>query len=60
MQCGYCTSGMIMSGFALLQKSRDPSEAEIIRFMSGNICRCGVYQRIMAAIQDGARALQTK
>jgi aerobic-type carbon monoxide dehydrogenase small subunit (CoxS/CutS family) len=51
---------MIMSGFALLQKSRDPSEAEIIRFMSGNICRCGVYQRIMAAIQDGARALQTK
>jgi aerobic-type carbon monoxide dehydrogenase small subunit (CoxS/CutS family) len=60
MQCGYCASGMIMSGFALLQKSRDPSEAEIIRFMSGNICRCGVYQRIMAAIQDGARALQTK
>ena len=60
MQCGYCTSGMIMSGYALLLKSRDPSEAEIIRSMSGNICRCGVYQRIMAAIKDSARALQNK
>ena len=60
MQCGYCTSGMIMSGYALLQKSRDPSEAEIIRSMGGNICRCGVYQRIMAAIKDSARALQNK
>jgi aerobic-type carbon monoxide dehydrogenase small subunit (CoxS/CutS family) len=60
MQCGYCTSGMIMSGYALLQKSRDPSEAEIIRSMGGNICRCGVYQRIIAAIKDGAQALQNK
>jgi aerobic-type carbon monoxide dehydrogenase small subunit (CoxS/CutS family) len=60
MQCGYCTSGMIMSGFALLQKSRDPSEAEIIRSMRGNICRCGVYQRILAAIKDGAKTLQNK
>jgi aerobic-type carbon monoxide dehydrogenase small subunit (CoxS/CutS family) len=60
MQCGYCTSGMIMSGYALLQKSRDPSEAEIIRSMNGNVCRCGVYQRIIAAIKDGAKALQNK
>jgi aerobic-type carbon monoxide dehydrogenase small subunit (CoxS/CutS family) len=60
MQCGYCTSGMIMSGYALLQKNQDPSENEIIRAMSGNICRCGVYQRIIAAIREGAKTLQTK
>jgi aerobic-type carbon monoxide dehydrogenase small subunit (CoxS/CutS family) len=55
LQCGYCTSGMIMSGVALLQKHRDPSEAEIIRFMEGNVCRCGAYQRIVAAIREAAR-----
>jgi aerobic-type carbon monoxide dehydrogenase small subunit (CoxS/CutS family) len=60
MQCGYCTSGMIMSGYGLLQKSNNPSEAEIIRSMNGNVCRCGVYQRIIAAIKDGAKTLQTK
>src|SRR5580693_4640511 len=60
LQCGYCTSGMIMSGYALLQKSHDPSESEIIRAMSGNVCRCGVYQRIIAAIREGGKALQTK
>jgi aerobic-type carbon monoxide dehydrogenase small subunit (CoxS/CutS family) len=60
MQCGYCTSGMIMSGYALLQKSANPSEAEIVRSMNGNVCRCGVYQRIIAAIKDGAQTLQTK
>jgi aerobic-type carbon monoxide dehydrogenase small subunit (CoxS/CutS family) len=60
MQCGYCTSGMIMSAYGLLQKSRDPSESEIIRSMGGNICRCGVYQRILAAIKDAAKALQNK
>ena len=60
MQCGYCTSGKIMSGYGLLQKSNNPSEAEIIRSMNGNVCRCGVYQRIIAAIKDGAQTLQTK
>jgi len=60
MQCGYCTSGMIMSGYALLQKSHDPSESEIVRAMSGNVCRCGVYQRIIAAIREGGKTLQTK
>ena len=60
MQCSYCTSGMIMSGYALLQKSHDPSESEIIRSMNGNVCRCGVYQRIIAAIKEGAKTLQTK
>ncbi|MDB6023318.1 MAG: (2Fe-2S)-binding domain protein [Pedosphaera sp.] len=58
MQCGYCTSGMIMSGVALLQKKPNPSEAEIIRSMSGNICRCGTYQRIISAIKAGAKAIQ--
>jgi isoquinoline 1-oxidoreductase alpha subunit len=51
---------MIMSGYALLLKSPDPSEAEIIRSMTGNICRCGVYQRIIAAIKDAAKTLQNK
>ena len=59
MQCAYCTSGMIMSAYALLQKKPDPSEAEIVRSMSGNICRCGTYQRIIAAIRSAAQSLQT-
>ena len=58
MQCAYCTSGMLMSSFALLQKKPNPSEAEIIRSMNGNICRCGTYQRIITAIKEGAKALQ--
>jgi aerobic-type carbon monoxide dehydrogenase small subunit (CoxS/CutS family) len=58
MQCAYCTSGMIMSSYALLQKKPNPSEDEISRTMNGNICRCGVYQRIMVAIKEGAKALQ--
>jgi len=53
-QCAYCTSGMIMSGVALLRKRKNPSEAEIVRFMDGNICRCGTYQRIIAAIKQAA------
>jgi aerobic-type carbon monoxide dehydrogenase small subunit (CoxS/CutS family) len=57
-QCGYCTSGMIMSGVALLRKRKNPSEAEIIRFMDGNICRCGTYQRIIAAIKEAAGKTQ--
>jgi len=48
---------MIMSAFALLQKKRNPSEDEIIRSMNGNICRCGAYNRIIAAIKEGAGAL---
>lgn len=58
MQCGYCTSGMLMSGVALLQRKPNPSEDEIIRSMNGNICRCGTYQRIITAIKTGAKALQ--
>jgi isoquinoline 1-oxidoreductase alpha subunit len=49
---------MIMSATALLQKKANPSEPEIVRAMNGNICRCGVYQRIIAAIKEGAQTLQ--
>lgn len=58
MQCAYCTSGMIMSSYALLQKKPNPSEDEIVRSMNGNICRCGTYGRIITAIKEGAKALQ--
>jgi aerobic-type carbon monoxide dehydrogenase small subunit (CoxS/CutS family) len=51
MQCGYCTPGMIVSGVALLKKTPHPSEAEIRRAMEGNVCRCGTYLRIVAAVQ---------
>ena len=57
-QCAYCTSGMILAGFALLKKNPHPSEPEIVRAMNGNVCRCGAYQRIIAAIQDAAREIQ--
>jgi xanthine dehydrogenase YagT iron-sulfur-binding subunit len=51
-QCGYCTSGQIMSAVALLKEPCGPKDAEVKEFMSGNICRCGAYQNIVAAIQD--------
>lgn len=55
MQCGYCTSGMIMSAVALLQRNPAPNEGEIIQFMDGNVCRCGTYPRIVSAIQKAAK-----
>jgi aerobic-type carbon monoxide dehydrogenase small subunit (CoxS/CutS family) len=58
MQCGYCTPGMIMSAVALLKKNSDPSEAEIGRSMEGNICRCGTYPRIVAAVRLAAKAMK--
>jgi aerobic-type carbon monoxide dehydrogenase small subunit (CoxS/CutS family) len=53
-QCGYCQSGQIMSAVALLAKNKKPSDADIDAAMSGNICRCGTYQRIRAAIHQAA------
>lgn len=50
-QCAYCAPGMIMNATALLAKNPRPTEAEIIRFMDGNLCRCGCYGRIIAGIQ---------
>ena len=55
-QCGYCQSGQIMSAAALLAKTPNPSDGDIDGAMSGNICRCGTYQRIRAAIKDAATA----
>jgi isoquinoline 1-oxidoreductase alpha subunit len=54
MQCGYCTAGMIMSGVGLLKKTPNPTEADILRAMEGNICRCGTYHRVVAAIRQAA------
>lgn len=53
-QCAYCASGMIMSGVALLVKNPTPSDAEIVQFMDGNLCRCGGYGRIIEAIKLAA------
>ena len=56
MQCGYCTTGMIMSAVALLESSPEPGRDEIIRSMNGNICRCGTYTRIVAAVELAVKA----
>jgi isoquinoline 1-oxidoreductase alpha subunit len=54
-QCGYCQSGQIMQAAALLAKNKNPSRAQIVTHMNGNICRCGTYNRIIAAIQTAAK-----
>jgi xanthine dehydrogenase YagT iron-sulfur-binding subunit len=54
-QCGYCTPGQIMSAVALMEEGHTGSDAEIREWMSGNICRCGAYPNIVAAIRDAAR-----
>jgi isoquinoline 1-oxidoreductase alpha subunit len=56
-QCGYCQSGQIMSATALLEVNKAPSDADIDAAMAGNLCRCGTYQRIRAAIHAAARTL---
>jgi isoquinoline 1-oxidoreductase alpha subunit len=53
-QCGYCQSGQIMSAASLLNQNSDPSDQDIVNGMSGNICRCGTYQRIFAAVRKAA------
>jgi aerobic-type carbon monoxide dehydrogenase small subunit (CoxS/CutS family) len=60
MQCAYCTSGMIMAASALLAKKPKPSRDEIIEGMNSNVCRCGVYQRIIEAIQIASGQAQAK
>jgi len=57
VQCGYCQSGQIMSAVALLKVNRAPTDAQIDQAMSANICRCGTYIRIHAAVKDAARTL---
>jgi aerobic-type carbon monoxide dehydrogenase small subunit (CoxS/CutS family) len=55
LQCGYCTPGMIMNAYALLQKQKTPSRAQIVEEMDANLCRCGAHQRIVAAIEDASK-----
>jgi isoquinoline 1-oxidoreductase alpha subunit len=57
-QCGYCQSGQIMSACALLAAKKSPSDADIDQAMSGNICRCGTYNQVRAAIHDAAATLK--
>lgn len=56
-QCGYCQSGQVMSATALLKTKRKPTDADIDQAMAGNICRCGTYARVRAAIHDAAASL---
>ena len=58
LQCGYCTPGMILAAVALLSENSDPSEAEIITALQKHVCRCGVYRRIIAAVQSAARSME--
>jgi len=59
-QCGYCTSGQIMSAVALLKEPCGPTDDDVREFMSGNICRCGAYPNIVAAVQQVRRAQSGK
>src|SRR5512134_1833380 len=60
VQCGYCQSGQIMSAAALLAEKPDPTDAEIDAALSGNICRCGTYQRIRAAVHRAAELARAR
>ncbi|MGA8728987.1 MAG: (2Fe-2S)-binding protein [Terracidiphilus sp.] len=54
-QCGYCTSGMILNATSLLNQKRTPTEQQIVEAMNGNVCRCGTYLRIIAAVRRAAQ-----
>jgi aerobic-type carbon monoxide dehydrogenase small subunit (CoxS/CutS family) len=60
MQCGFCTSGMVMSCAALLRRKADPSPEEIRTAVSGNLCRCGTYPNVFEAVQQAARSSRAK
>jgi len=60
VQCGYCQSGQVMAATALLTKNAKPSDAEITEAMKGNLCRCGTYGRIRAAIKEASSSLEGK
>jgi len=59
-QCAYCTPGMIMSSVGLLQSNANPTTADIIQFLQGNICRCGTHPRIVDAVHQAAKAMQER
>ena len=58
LQCGYCTPGMILQAWSLLQKNPRPSASEIVEGMEGNLCRCGAHNRVILAIQTAAKDMQ--
>jgi aerobic-type carbon monoxide dehydrogenase small subunit (CoxS/CutS family) len=58
LQCGYCTCGMILSALALLQQDPDAGDDDITRSLNGNICRCGTYARILAAVRKAAQTMK--
>jgi len=58
VQCGFCTPGQVLAAVALLARDHDPSEDAIVRAMSGNLCRCGTYPKIVRAIQSAAAAMR--
>ena len=60
LQCGYCTPGQIIEAYALLLRKPDPTEAEIADALEGNICRCGTYKRIIAAVRQASGAMKMK
>ena len=57
-QCAYCTSGMIMSSVALMEKNSNPTAADIVQSLQGNVCRCGAQPRIVAAVQQAAKVIR--
>lgn len=57
LQCGFCTPGQVMAAVGLLLRTPLPSEAEVVRWMSGNLCRCGTYPKIVRAVMDASRAM---
>jgi aerobic-type carbon monoxide dehydrogenase small subunit (CoxS/CutS family) len=57
-QCAYCTSGMIMSSVGLLQTNANPSQADVVQFLQGNVCRCGTHPRIIEAVRQAAKIMQ--
>ena len=57
-QCGYCTPGMVMATIGLLQSTPNPTDADIAKLMDRNVCRCGTYPRILAAIKDAGRRMR--
>jgi xanthine dehydrogenase YagT iron-sulfur-binding subunit len=60
LQCGYCTPGQLMSAVACVHEGHAGSRAEIREYMSGNLCRCGAYAGIVAAIEDAARTMERR
>ena len=60
VQCGYCQSGQVMAATALLKKTPKPSDGDITEAMKGNLCRCGTYNRIRAAIREASATLEGK